>query len=273
MYKLKASLLIKDTIKIWSKNKYCLELAKIIQKNQKFVKNKVNEILTQKKKSEKRKYNEARYFLLDYAITGIECKVKLDHFILFKKRETVEIIIEDIFDIDETGKIIFDNQEKVSNIYTSCLFLNENEIISFLIFFLSDFEQLENIDKISRYKTFFWFIYLIIDIVRIDSCACEKGAIYIKDKLHDLLMTVEKQKIINMEGETEKDDYEEGIWNNSFFAYLQGEDRQEFLNKLIEQFNFNNKTEHANRYLLARHRDCIYKKTYELFCEILNSLQ
>ena len=254
-------------ISVWNQDEQTKVLAQVIQSDRKFVKRQISIILSHKRKSEHRKYDEARTFLMKHALAGLDFDPCIKHFVLFKKRETVEIIIEDRFDLDEVGKIVMEHQEDLSKVFIQCVYISKNDAFSFLTFLFSDAEQQGNVDKISRYRTLFWFVCLIIDILTIDSMACKNGFTYIREKLNELLDRVENQQIINQNGETEKDDYDNGIWNYSLFGFLQGEDRKEFVGKLKEQFNFDNKTIHSNRYLLSKNRDCVCKQTYEIFCQ------
>jgi hypothetical protein len=113
-----------------------------------------------------------------------------------------------------------------------------------------------------------WFIYLILDMLRVDpKCMCRKDTSCFKTKFSVLLEKAMEGKITGESTPSSGGDYERGRWSDTLFAWLQGEENRTLLKKLVRQFNFENRVEHGNRMLLAKHRECMYKMATTLFCK------
>ncbi len=272
---------IENIIDVWKRNPDLKQPAKTLKKDKKLLVERVDEIFAHKRKSDRKKNDEARSFLLSYALARIDPQISADHFVLFKFRGIVVEILEDFFGVEDcritnysdpqyyeqTIGVLLENQEKAAEMITKCVNLkNEDDITEFLRFFSNDSKSMKRTDKTLRFTSMVWFAYLLMDLIRIDEKACENGTNYIKAKLGELLDTVNDGKIINEERGTGAGDYEDGIWAESFFSYLQGKDRKPLVERIIKQFNFDNESKHSNRRLSAEHKKCLYRITHELFC-------
>jgi hypothetical protein len=175
-----------------------------------------------------------------------------------KDKETIEIISEDPF----YEKLVSEYQNELAGIILPCI-QNYEHFIDFLRFFIEGLEK----DIAERFKAMLWFASLLTELATTDTeNVCEKGSDYLKTKLKELLDCALEEKIMLPDGETEENDYDRGMWNESIFALLQGEDRKQFLEKIVRQFNFDEKGEHSTRLLLSKHRNCMSLKTIEIFC-------
>jgi hypothetical protein len=109
-----------------------------------------------------------------------------------------------------------------------------------------------------------WLIYLAIDLIAVEQRVCIKGPEYFRSKFRELLDCALAGSIINEN--SRKPGFEGGRWESTIFGWLQGEDRKPFVLKLKRQFNLENKIEHANRFLLAEHRKCVFEQVMAMFC-------
>jgi len=276
----KAQELINGMISVWVKKGYLKQPAEILRNEAEKIIPEVVRILEQKKKGDRTKCDEARFFIRNFLSEKCSISPRKDHFVKKdgKDIQTIEIILEEKFYDRKTDSLVFKNQNELSMIMIPCL--SEKEIPDFFEFFFGNSEK-----EISRrFKAMLWFSYLLIDAVETDKeNVCKKGSDNLKTKLEKLLkfalnediMLSDKKikdlsdKEINKlsDKEIKKYDYDAGIWNETVFALLQGEDRKQFLEYLIERFNFDNKEEHSTRLLLTRHRNCMYQKAVAIFCK------
>ncbi|MCP4106950.1 MAG: hypothetical protein GY749_15665 [Desulfobacteraceae bacterium] len=180
-----------------------------------------------------------------------------------KNKETIEIIIEDPF----YERLVSEFQNELSNIILLCISHKYQEVIDFFKFLMEGLKGLEK-DNAERFKAMLWFAVLLTDLLSTDAeRICEKGSDYLKTKLKELLDYALNEKIMLPDKETEENDYDTGMWNETVFVLLQGKDRKKFVEYLKGRFNFDNKDEHSNRLLLARHRSCMYQKAIQIFCK------
>lgn len=222
-------------------------------------------------KNNKNKCDEARLFIHNEILKeyGINLRktfffkgIKKDTDFPFKgtkNGDTIQEIMEDLFFDREANDFVFHHQKEFEEIIINCI---SSEAADFTRFLYS--KNTVNYDKDQRYKTMFWFIYLLIDLIKRDEKSCHKGHVYIINRFQELLKCVENKQIVS-EDESEIRSYEGGRWTDSFFAYIQ--DRNGFVEKIIHHFNFNNTKSHANRLLLSDHRKCLCRNTIQSFCK------
>jgi len=260
---------LETIIENWKNHPDFKQLVNFIENDKKNIFKQVKKIFKNKRKSEKTKNNEARMFLYEYAVKKIQIDPRIEQFIFSNDRETVEIIFEDVFGFnnnpDKKYTINFNYIKQLSELITECLFTNynSNEVINFLKYFFD--KPGVSRDRIMRYKTILWFSYLIIDIIIIDDLVCDKGPNYLKEKIQELMNAIEEEMIIS-QSDIDNACYDDGLWENSLFAYLQGEDRKNLFEQLNKQFNFLEIQDNNNRLLIAEQRRCIYRKAHNIFC-------
>ncbi len=214
-----------------------------------------------------------RSYLLCYALERVRVSIRPNHFILFKEAETVQAVLEDSFGVDpgiDEDRIIVPYQHEALVIMVKSIFGRRSwpavskDIAPFMQLFSRDGTKAKpDQDRIMRYKTLVWLVYLVIDMVRNDLGLCESGIEVAVKKFRSLFDHVIKGDIIDED--SRRPGFEGGKWENTLFGWLQGEDSKSFVLKLKRQFNFENKMEHANRYLLAEHRKCVFEEVLSLF--------
>jgi hypothetical protein len=250
-------------------------LSGVLAKNRAILVKEAAQILGRQGKSRSANTDQARSLLLRFAVEGLKIEFKVDHFVLFKQQETVEVILEDAFELEtEQTDVLFPFQEAAAGIVVKCLFpkagksIYREDVFTFLLFFWGGGAKSElDEDKVTRYKTMVWFAFLLIGLVTRDrENACREGVGYIRARLLLLLKKAADEKIICEETESRAADFEGGKWTWSLFGLLQGKDRKPFLERLRRQFNFENRVEHANRALLDEHRECMYRQTLAQLC-------
>ncbi|MFP5214081.1 MAG: hypothetical protein ACLGPL_11960, partial [Acidobacteriota bacterium] len=203
----------------------------------------------------------------------VDVDLQSEHFVMFKETETVQIVLEDAFGVEpgsDSDRVALPHREEAGRMIVRCLFgvreraLDIEEIIDFFQLFSRSARKPEH-ERTMRYKTMAWFAYMLIDLIKIDrQRVCHNGAAYFKATFKELLDRAIEGRIIS-EDVLERD-FEGGRWNGTLFGWLQGEDRKAFAERLKKQFNLENRARHANRLLLAVHRDCIYRQAVDLFC-------
>jgi hypothetical protein len=184
-------------------------------------------------------------------------KITVEHFTIFRDSETVQIILEDSFGvIPERDEIFIPFQDEVLRIISTCPSLKGGSPERNVNLFA-------NQDKAMRLRSLIWFIYLAIEVATVEWDACSKNGVpYFRKKFRQLLNHTIDGTIINEESRTPG--FEGGKWERTLFGWLQGEDRKHFVEKLKRQFNMENKIEHVNRRLLAKHREHVFKRVLSL---------
>jgi hypothetical protein len=220
--------------------------------------------------------DEIRSFLLRFTLERLRVEFEPIHFTIFKQVETIQSILEDAFGVQPGPKmdiITFPHQEEAALILVRCLLQSGSEsggvrnAVAFLQLFHSGMSDRADHDRTLRIKSMVWMIYLLIDLIVTDrERVCLKNAAYLRGRFKDLLDRALGGRIIDEDAPSPDGHFEEGRWDATLFGWLQGEDQKAFLEKLIRQFNFENLSEHANRLLLARHRECLFRQTVRLFC-------
>lgn len=272
-----AARFIENLVHAWMRNPRFKPLVKALREDEGEAAGWVARILGRPDKSPGEKADEARLFLFKYAMEHVRTVLKLDHFVLFKEMETVEVILEDAFGVVQgatADRVLFPRQAEVARIISRCILhkgrkrIDPKDIVAYLNLFsvAKTGEQLDQ-DRTMRYKTMVWLAYLLIDMVEHDAGnVCEGGVGYFKARLKVLLDKVLTGGIIDEEAGSPKRHFEGGKWDRTLYGWLQGEDRRPFAEKLRRQINLENRKEHVNRLLLAEHRDCMYRQTIALFC-------
>jgi hypothetical protein len=218
--------------------------------------------------------DSVRSFLIHYALEKLHTGVHLKHFVLFKEVETVRIVLEDSFGIrpgSENDEILIPFQNEALAIMVRCLFRKQfkapdsKDITAFMRLFAGIGAGVRpDQDRIMRFKSMVWLIYLAIELIGIERAVCLKGLEYFRNKFRELIDCILEERIINEDSRTPG--FEDGRWEGTLFGWLQGEDRKPFVLKLKRQFNLENRIEHANRFLLAEHRKCVFEQVMALFC-------
>lgn len=215
-----------------------------------------------------------RSFLIHYALEQLAADFHLKHFVLFKEVETVRVVLEDSFGISpgpERDEILIPHQNEALRIMVQCIFhrhskpVDTKDVTAFLQLFGGvRIAVLPDQDRIMRFKSMVWLIYLAIEMIAVDPNVCVKGLEYFRSKFRELLESTLADRIINED--SRKPGFDGGRWEDTLFGWLQGEDRKPFVLKLKRQFNLENRIEHANRFLLAEHRKCVFEQVMSLFC-------
>lgn len=215
-----------------------------------------------------------RRLILHHALEHVGAKINPDHFILFREPETVRVVLEDSFGIlpgIESDEILIPHQAQALRIIVRCLMRSASGAIADkdLLCFLSLFSCVKNDsgvdqDRTMRLRSMVWFIYMAIETAQVDREVCRAGLDYFSRKFRDLLQRVLEGEIIDED--SRRPGFEGGMWEPTLWGWLQGEDRRDFVMKLKRQFNLENRTGHANRYLLAEHRRCVFDQVLALFC-------
>jgi hypothetical protein len=268
---------VDSIIQVFNREPDTVPLSEVLQNNRRRLVERVADIFARKGIKSSQKVNAARDLLFRSALEEVKIQFQLAHFALFKQTETVQEILEDSFQLElevEAGQVLLPHNREAAEIMLACLFPKKRElrdtsdVLAFMRMFLggSKKRSLQE-DRATRYKTMVWFVFLLIDLVRIDNeNACREGVLHLKAKFLLLLKKAAGGEIICEESETRSSDFEGGRWSESLFGYLQGEERKPFLEDLLSQFNFEDRPHHVNRVLLAEHRRCLYRQTLDRFC-------
>ena len=265
---------IDNHIHVWSSIPSFVPLARILQNDREIL---VEKLLTMTPRgvAKGRDGGDAvRLFLLGYALERMTGRITSEHFTIFRDVETVQVILEDSFGViseADFDEVLIPHQTEALKIIIRCLFhrvkpADEKDLLCFLHFFSREKANLPaDQDRTMRFRSMIWFIYLAIEIVKSEPTVCLKGLEYFRNKFRDLLDRTIDGAIIN---EASKfPGYEGGKWESTLFGWLQGEDRKQFVERLKHQFNMENRTEHANRCLLAGHRKCVFEQVLAFFCK------
>lgn len=218
--------------------------------------------------------DEIRSRFLCHALERVKTRIDWEHFLMFKDRETVQAVLEDSFGIIpgiEHDTIPVPYQREAINIIVRCFFgrrgaraRSEDIVVFMQLFSRTGPKKKSDQDRIMRYKTVVWLVYLVIDLLTHDRETCTMRLDAVALRLRRLLDHAIAGDIIDEDSRLPGLDG--GIWERTLFGWLQGEDRKPFVLKLKRQFNFENKMEHANRFLLADHRRVIFEETMRVFC-------
>jgi hypothetical protein len=269
--------LVDNTIQVFKRDPDTEPLSTVLKSKRRHLVQQVTEILARQGIKPSAKADAVRGFLFRSAMEGVKIELQREHFVLFKQTDTVQEILEDSFQLEldvEAGRILFPHNQEATDIIVACLFPKDRnlrdrkDVLTFARMFLGRGEnrQIQE-DKAARYKTMVWFVYLLIDLVRIDKHnVCREGGVHLRSRFFLLLKKSADGEIYCEEREPISYDFEGGRWSRSLFGYLQGQERKPFLVDLLSQFNFENRLDHANRVLLAEHRRCMYRETLVRFC-------
>ncbi len=265
---------VEGFIDSWLQNPEIRHLAKALKKKRKELVEQVEQIFRQTGLKSSQKADMARALLYRRLPSDARFDLKREHFVLFKKAQLVELVLEGAFGLQlgtDSDTPLFPYQEEVVRIIARCIFpLKDRDVVTFLALFSGRKEDREKIDqeKSMRYRSMLWFAYLVLDMIHADhENICKSDIGYFRRKLKVLLEKVINGELIDPRSRSEKFDYEGGKWNDTLFGWLQGEENRKFVEKLRRQFNLDNRVEHGNRILLAKHRECIYKQALDIFCE------
>ncbi len=261
---------IDSHIHVWTRSPSLIALAQALESHREII---VSH-LTSQNELEPVDEDKLRRLILHHALEHVGAKINPDHFILFREPETVRVVLEDSFGIVpgiESDEILIPYQAQALTIIVRCLMRSVSGAIADkdLLCFLSLFSGVKNDagidqDRTMRLRSMVWFIYMSIETAQVDREVCRGGLDYFSRKFRELLQRVLEGEIIDED--SRRPGFEGGKWEPTLWGWLQGEDRREFVMKLQRQFNLENRTGHANRYLLAEHRRCVFDQVLALFC-------
>ncbi|MCE5336057.1 MAG: hypothetical protein LLG06_15860 [Desulfobacteraceae bacterium] len=264
--------ILDNCLQVWSVTPSFAPLAEVIQRDSQAIRAQIQSSQATPRASSNP--DRIRALIVQYAVEHAALPIGWRHFNLFREAETVQVILEDTFGVRpgmEEDEILIPHQDSALLIIVKCLFAKHRKsddgsgINAFLQILCnaSDADRPAQ-DRTMRIKTMIWFVYLVIEIVTVERHVCLRGLEYLRIKFRRLLDCVVEGTIID-EG-SRKPGFENGMWEESLFGWLQGEDRKRFVLKLRRQFNLENNPEHANRCLLAEHRRCVFEQVLEKFC-------
>jgi hypothetical protein len=265
--------LIDNHIHVWAQAPAFAPLARVIQNDRNKLIDRISS-LTPPDCPNPVSLDGVRSFLIHYALEQLGSGFHLRHFVLFKEVETVQVVLEDCFGIRPgPGKdeILIPHQNEALRIMVQCIFhrhskpADSKDVTAFMQLFAGvRIGVRPDQDRIMRFKSMVWLIYLTIEMIRVDLSVCSKGLEYFRSKFRELIESTLAGRIINED--SRKPGFDGGRWEDTLFGWLQGEDRKQFVLKLKRQFNLENRIEHANRFLLAEHRKCVLEQVMSLFC-------
>jgi hypothetical protein len=265
---------IDNHIHVWSTISSFAPLAQILREDKDILVEKLLSPTDRGVPTGRDEHDAVRQFLLCYALERTAGQISSDHFTIFREAETVQVILEDSYEVRhgcERDEIIIPYQSEALKILVQCLFgkvkpADPKDVICFLHLFGREKTQLQpDQDRTMRFRSMIWFIYLAIEIVKSEPAVCLKDLEFFRNKFRELLDRTIDGTIINEESRIPG--YEGGKWENTLFGWLQGEDRKQFVEKLKRQFNLENRIEHANRCLLTSHRKCVLEQVLTLICK------
>jgi hypothetical protein len=264
---------IDNHIHVWSSSADFAPLARVLERDREGLAARL--AISMKEEGRKRCVadDKLRLFLIQYALEQVSTGIEPSHFIIFKESETVQVILEDSFGVEqgyEEDKIVIPYKEEALKIIVRCLFRKRahaditNDVASFMHLFSREKPvRKADQDRIMRYKSMVWLVYLAMEVVRVEKMVWGKGVEYFRKRIRELLDHAIDGNIINEN--SRKPGFEGGKWEDTLFGWLQGEDRRPLAIKLRRQFNLENRMEHANRCLLAEHRKCIFEQVMALW--------
>lgn len=267
---------VNDLIDVWTQTRF-KPLARTARKHRETLTVLVGEVFRRKGGNDRKKADEARSEVLKYVLERMKLELEFEHFVLFKEAETIRVVLEDAFGMAqgaEEDRVLIPRRPEAVRMIVRCLFAgplksaDTKDVVVFLQFFSPAGEKTSvDQDRTQRIKSMVWLAYLLMDLVRVDrERACASGTGYLRSALTNLLDRAIEGKIINEETAVPSYNYEGGKWDDTLYGWLQGEDRRPLAEKLRRQFNLDNRLDHANRMLLAGHRECLYRQVLFLFC-------
>lgn len=266
--------IIDNHIQVWYNTPSFAPLADILKKDRDLLADRLSCLATPEDAQGVAVRDNFRSRLVCYALERLGVEIKGGHFVLFKETETVQAVLEDCFGMVPgicRDEVTVPHQGQALKIIVECLFgrclrsEGSKDIAAFMQLFSRNSPRVKcDQDRIMRYKTLVWFVYLAIELITNDGGPCRKGFDHCTRRFRELLDRTVRGEIINED--SRMPGFEGGKWEKTLFGWLQGEDRMPFLLKLKRQFNFENRLEHSNRYLLAEHRRCVFEEVVALFC-------
>ncbi len=264
---------IDNHIHVWSSSADFAPLARVLERDREIVATRLSISMKGEGRRKCVADDKLRLFLIRYALEHVSTGIDPSHFVIFKETETVQVILEDSFGVEqgyEEDKIIVPYKEEALRIIVRCLFRKRsnsdisNDLASFMHLFSSEKPgRKADQDRIMRYKSMVWLVYLSMELVKVEKMAGGRGVEYFRKRIRELLDHAIEANIINED--SRKPGFEGGKWEDTLFGWLQGEDRKPLAIKLRRQFNLENRMEHANRCLLAEHRKCIFEQVMAFF--------
>ena len=264
--------IIDNHIHVWRSTPVFAPLAEVLENNGKDI---FERLLRLSAFTTKENFGDSvRDFLVRYAMERVDAGINATHFTLFKEAETVQVILEDCFGVTlgiDEDKPVVPYQGRALKIIIGCLCHcrprgadRSKDIAAFMQLFSRLKPELKpDQDRIMRYKSMVWLIYLAIAVITREKTARDGRQGFFSRRFRELFEHAVKGDIIDED--SRRPGYDGGKWENTLFGWLQGEDRRPFLLKLERQFNFENRSEHANRCLLAEHRKSIFDQALSLF--------
>lgn len=268
-----AAELVEGCIDAWMEDPDLRGPARLLEQDKERLVAAVSEILSQKGVGAARRYDQARSFLVRQLPSPSGLRLDPEQFVLFKQRGAVELILESAFGVEpgpEKDTIALPHQEEALLILSRCIHpLRDKDVITFICLFSGSTEsRVVDHEKTMRFRSMLWFIFLTFDMFRVDpEGMCRKDTSHFRTRFCRLMEKALKGKITGESAASPGGDFEQGRWNDTLFAWMQGEENRALLEKLARQFNFENRVEHGNRLLLAKHRECMYKMIAAILCK------
>lgn len=267
---------VNDLIQVWMQSRF-RPLARTARKHRGALVGLVEKVFRGGRGSRRAKADAARAEVVKFVLERARLELELEHFVLFKEAETVQVVLEDAFGVvqgAEEDRVLIPRRQEAIRMIVRCLFpgplksADTKDIVVFLqLFSPSGDRTVTDQDRTQRIKTMVWLAYLLMDLLRVDrEKACAAGTGYLRVTLTNLLTRAIEGKIINEETAVPVHNFEGGRWDDTLYGWLQGEDRKPLTEKLRRQFNLDNRVDHASRLLLAGHRECMYRQVLSLFC-------
>jgi len=265
--------LIDNHIHVWAQTPAFAPLARVIESHRKELIDRLSSLMPPDS-ANPACLDAVRSLLIHFALEQLGAGFHLKHFVLFKEVETVQVVLEDSFGISpghERDEILIPHQNEALRIMIQCIFrrhskpVDAKDVTAFMQLFAgARIGVRPDQDRIMRFKSMVWLIYLAIDLIGVDPGVCLKGLEYFRNRFRELIESTLAGRIIDEDSRIPG--FDGGRWEATLFGWLQGEDRKPFVLKLKRQFNLENKIEHANRFLLAEHRKCVLEQVMCLFC-------
>lgn len=265
--------IIDNHIRVWARNPSLASLSRVIKNDREKLVLRISSLIPPDGQNPAC-LDGIRCLLVRHALERLNDGIHPKHFVLFKEVETVQVVLEDSFGVrpgPESDEILIPHQRQALTIMIECLFRRHSkpadakDVTAFMHLFAGTGAGARpDQDRLMRFKSMVWLIYLAIDVIVIERSICLKGFEYFRNKFRELLDCTLAGAIIDEDSRAPG--FDGGRWEESLFGWLQGEDRKPFVVKLKRQFNLENRIEHANRFLLAEHRKCVFEQVMALFC-------